>query len=77
MERIPIEGSSNIASAGWEPTGPSMDIEFSRKGGGEGPVYRYDGVPEAKWRGFLASPSKGKYFAAEIKGHYLTTKVSG
>jgi hypothetical protein len=79
MERIPIEGSSQIKSAGWSPNGPVMEIEFFRKSSpdSEGPVYSYDGVPESVWQNFLASPSRGRFFGQEIKKRYTCTKISG
>jgi len=76
MERISVD-SSNVKSLGYNPASQVLEVEFIRKGGGDGPVYSYDGVPPEKWQGLMASASKGHYLNAEIKGHYTCTKISG
>ncbi len=60
MERQPIS-SSNIVSAGYEPAGQILEIEF--KGG---VVWQYTHVPENIWYEFLGAPSQGKFFNSQI-----------
>ncbi len=75
IQMIDVE-SSNIRSIGWSPMGPVLRVQFrSKKEGVPDAVYDYDGVPREKFEAFLASPSKGKWFLANIKGHYQAHKV--
>lgn len=75
MDRVPVQ-SSNLASVGYNEDGQTLEVEFLGKSGKPNSVYQYDGVPHEKWVGLLQSPSKGRYFAAEIKSHYRATKVA-
>lgn len=64
MERQPIS-SSNILSAGYDPAGQVLELEF--KGG---VVWQYPGFPEYMWYELLSAPSQGKYFAQQIRPRF-------
>lgn len=68
--------SSNIKAVGFHKdvnfaTG-TLRIQFHN-----GSVYDYPGVRDEVAAGMLRAPSIGKYFFANIKGHYQATKVEG
>lgn len=67
MRMVPVP-SSSIAAIGYE--GASLFVTF-RKGG----TYRYDGVPDATFRAFMASASKGAYYDSFIRGRYPSFRV--
>lgn len=64
--------SSQIARHGFCPINQILVFQFKRAGEtkGErvpGTIYRYSGVPAALYSAYLASDSKGQFFAAHIK----------
>jgi KTSC domain len=62
MQRKPVE-SSNLASVGFDAKTKTLEIEF--KGGG---VFQYVGdAAEKHFTALMAAPSKGSYFAKEIR----------
>lgn len=61
--------STNIAKIGYENQNLIVEI----KGGKQ---YQYSGVPESVYQAFLNAPSKGKFFSANVKGKYSTTKIA-
>lgn len=68
--------STNIRRIGWSPEGPVLAVQFkSKKEGQPDAVYTYDGFPQEKFREFLASPSKGTWFSANVRGRYQTRKI--
>lgn len=67
MVRQPVD-SSNIRSVGWE--NGTLEVEFN-----SGRVYEYPGVTEAEYREFMGAPSKGAYFAANIRNRVNTRKA--
>ena len=69
MEMTAVE-SQHLKAIGYN--GITLRVEFK-----SGAVWNYDGVPDWKHKGLMESPSKGRYFRREIKGHYQATKVSG
>ena len=71
MDRTPIE-SSNIQSAGYSPAEHRLQIEF--KSGG---VYDYEDVPPKVYEEFTEAPSKGRFFAQNIKGHFQCSRIGG
>lgn len=38
-------------------------------------LYLYSNVPKTTYTSFLSAPSKGKYFNANIKGKFQTTRI--
>lgn len=69
MDFIPVE-SSNIAAIAFDPyeDDASVGTLYVRfKNGGE---FAYYEVPAEKFDNFLDSPSKGKYYIANVKAAY-------
>lgn len=63
--------STNVASIGHQNPPLDLYVQFTSSG-----VYRYAGVPLSVLLAFRDAESKGRYFAAHIRGKYPTTKVS-
>lgn len=64
--------SSNLEAMAYVPETTSLYIRF--KGGG---TYHYDQVTLATWEAFQKAESKGKFFHANIKPIFPTSKVGG
>lgn len=64
MERVPIQGSSQVVAAGFHE--PVMEVEFKARKG-ENPVYQYRNVTRFMWADFLNAPSKGRWIAENLK----------
>jgi hypothetical protein len=64
MQRQPIE-SSNIQDAGFDAATGTLEITFR-----SGKRYRYHGVSPERFSEFMAAPSKGSFFAREIKPNH-------
>lgn len=54
--------SSNLAAHGYDPETKTLAVRF--KGGG---VWHYPGVPPEAYSKLCEAPSKGSYFAKEIR----------
>ncbi len=67
MERKPVT-SSMIREVGYEDA--TLEIDF-HKGG----TYQYSGVPQEEYDSLMSADSCGKYFLANIKDKYPTTKL--
>jgi hypothetical protein len=61
--------SSAVASVGYDPKSRTLEVEFR-----SGSVYGYHEVPPEVFRGLMEAPSKGRYFASEIRGQYPSTR---
>jgi hypothetical protein len=68
--RIQVD-SSNINSIGYDPDQQRLEIEFNR-----GAVYEYYEVPPEKYDEFVHAPSKGSFFATEIKTAHPSRRIS-
>ena len=68
-ERTAVE-SKSIASIGYNRSAKTLEIEFRA-----GPLYRYREVAESVVIDLLRAKSKGRYFAAHIRGKYTYEKV--
>lgn len=62
--------SSMIRSIGYDVDASVMEIEFR-----SGRTYRYFGVPEFLYRGFVLAASKGKYFSQRIDGLFRFDEI--
>ncbi|MCJ2376923.1 KTSC domain-containing protein [Vibrio sp. ZSDZ34] len=62
--------SSAINSVGYSSISQLLDVQFA-----DDSVYRYEGVPETVWDGFISASSKGKYFNISIKNSYSFTQI--
>ena len=69
MRRDPVV-SSNIVSAGYEPSSETLEIEFASGG-----VYQYYNVPPSIYEAFLAAPSKGRFLVSQIKDRFPYARV--
>jgi hypothetical protein len=69
MEREPVN-SEAIRAIGYEVTSGILEVEFHK-----GPIYRFEGVPEFLYRGFMAAKSKGKFFHTRIVNRYPFQEV--
>ena len=63
MERVPIDNSSRVFSAGYDPEARQMEVEY-RSGG----VYVYDNVDQDVYDGLIEASSAGAYIDSVIKG---------
>ena len=66
MVRVKIEGSSNIAEAGYDPNTLTLEIKFHN-----GKLYKYWPITLRVYRAFMSAKSKGSYFAKNIKDNPL------
>jgi hypothetical protein len=64
MNLIPVR-SSAISAIGYDPLTHRMQIKFT-----QGHIYNFCGVPQFIFDGFLAAPSKGRYYDYHIKDKY-------
>lgn len=67
---IPVQ-SSNLQAVRYEPSTRQLFVRFRT----EGREYRYDGVSVSTFEELLAAPSKGGYFAANIRSSYPYTRL--
>jgi len=65
IEMIPIIGSSNIDSIGYDVKTHVLRVKFIK-----GSSYDYQDVPEIVFEQLLDAPSAGKYLAQNIKNKY-------
>lgn|GEM_PF-758344 len=70
MPMFPVD-SNNIVNIGYNANNKTLRIEF--KGNS---FYDYTNVPPETFSGLMASPSKGKFFYATIKGKFDFSKVA-
>jgi hypothetical protein len=68
MKMIKVH-STNIKSIGWDKG--TLRVRFI-----DTAVYEYSEVPEAVFKSFLKSGSKGRYFIRRIRNKYTTKKIS-
>lgn len=69
MERQPVT-SGNLAEVGYDPELETLEVQF-RHGG----VYQYLNVPAFMNERLMTAESLGRFFNAEIKGHYPEIKL--
>ena len=69
--------SSTVDEIGWKDDQLFVRFLVAGTDKGNGPIYRYDGVPEAKFRKLVTARSKGKYLGKNVKGKYKYAKWSG
>ncbi len=66
---VPVQ-SSNISAVGYDENSMTLVVQFSNGG-----IYSYDAVPQILYNELLASPSKGSFFANNIKKSYTAKRV--
>lgn len=70
MDRQYVE-SSMIASIGYDPNLATLEIEFKKNGA----IWQYYNFQESTYYEFIGSGSIGKFFLANIKGHYAENQI--
>lgn len=65
-----IDGSSNIASIGYDSETNELRVLFTNGG-----VYQYDGVTQEVYDALLQAESKGAYFSKFIKNDFPGRRV--
>ena len=63
-------GSSNLAAVGYDEATQELEIRFH-----SGHHYRYLGVGPLEHEKLMSSPSKGRYFRAEIRMAYAFIRL--
>jgi KTSC domain len=66
--------SSNVYGLSYDLHAQEMFVQFKNKGSA-GSVYRYIAVPPEVYQSFMNSPSKGSYFASQIRNRYHSEKI--
>lgn len=69
MDRQSV-ASSNLAEVGYDSDLETLEVQF--KSGG---IYQYFNVPVFMYERLMSADSLGRFFNAEIKGHYPEAKV--
>ncbi len=69
MKLDPVE-SSNIEAQGYDARDKLLQIKFK-----SGALHEFAAVPAETYSAFMAAPSKGSYFAKEIRGKFESRKV--
>lgn len=69
MDRQSV-ASSNLAEVGYYLDLETLEVQF--KSGG---IYQYFNVPAFMYERLMSADSLGRFFNAEIKGHYPEAKV--
>ena len=64
-ETTDFPGSSNLASASYDPDVENLTITFR-----SGDTYVYFNVPSAAYRGLQNAGSAGEYFSRQIRNRY-------
>lgn len=64
--------SSALAAVGYDIDAQQLAIQFP-----SGHILHYASVPLSAWEAFQAAPSKGSFYAREIKRHFTAEKVTG
>jgi hypothetical protein len=72
--RIPREAvdSSSIAALGYDVKRQIVAVEFK-----SGAIFHYAGVDQDAMLAFYTAPSKGKHYAAHIRGKFTGQKMTG
>ena len=71
VETVPVI-SSTVAAIGYDDRSSILFVRF-HVGARE---YSYQGVSISLYKAFLAAPSKGRFLAWHIKGHYPYARVA-
>ena len=70
----PVE-SSNLLSVGYDPENANLFVIFKDKDGRPTSKYAFYHVTPNTYSELMAAPSKGKYFAAFVRGHFSYDKL--
>lgn len=64
--------SSNLSAYGYDEAAQTAAVQFR-----SGHIFHYPGVPIYMWEAWQAAPSKGSFYAHEIKRRFSGEKVTG
>lgn len=64
INRLAVD-STNLASVGYDRDARVLEVEFRT-----GSIYRYRAVPADVFADLMSAPSKGRFFAREIRDKY-------
>jgi len=67
---IKVEGSSNVASYGYDEPGRSLEVRYK-----SGALWEYHKVPPDKFKGLNEAQSKGRYVASAIIPDYTGIRL--
>lgn len=68
---IPI-ASSNLHAVGYDDAAITLAVQFKN-----GDIFHYRDVPETVWSEMQQAPSKGSFYAKEIRGKFKGEKMTG
>ena len=69
MKLQPVN-SSNIEAQGYDERSKTLQVKFK-----SGALHEFAAVPVETYNAFLMAPSKGSFFAREIRGKFESRKV--
>ena len=70
MNFMPVHGSSNIESYGYDPTTQTLAIRFH-----SGREYHHSNVPPETFKALQASTSRGSYYEKMVKRMYVGARI--
>lgn len=69
MDRQSVS-SSSIVSVGYDAASETLEIEFQN-----GSTYQYYNIGQSTFEEFMTAPSKGKFFAYQIRNAFPYSRV--
>jgi len=63
--------STNVSGIGYDAPSGTLEVHFANGG-----KYRYTGVTQEVFDGFLKAPSPGGYFASVVRGKFPGTNLN-
>lgn len=74
MQQFEAKESSNVGWARYDAATGTLEIDFRDSKGNRVSTYKYANYPPEEWARFNAAPSKGKFFAYEIRPKFTGAK---
>ena len=75
MEQFEARESKQIAWARYDASTKILEVDFRGKNGAKASTYRYADFPPERWVQFQSAPSKGQFFAYQIRPNYKGVKI--
>jgi hypothetical protein len=73
-ELIPVQ-SSNVAAIAYDLHTQTLYVQFIGRKGAAPSLYSYLAVPPHVYERFMQAPTKGGFFAAEIRSKFSSQKM--
>ena len=70
IESHTFPGSSNLASASYDPDTQQMEVTFNN-----GRRYAANTVPRSFWDGLVNSPAPGSFYHRHLRGQFAWTET--